>query len=133
MQENKLHGSASIFEQASNDEEKVYASTMDSNLIELDPRFSMFERKEMKKEKKGPLNVEILRPIPDGDFELVPFGEDPTRCFKLGKGIPEPERAQLIVCLRENADLFAWSAADMPDIDPRVAATNFLLILMLAL
>jgi len=65
--------------------------------------------------------VEILRPILDGDFELVPFGDDPTRCFKLGKGIPESVQAQLIACLRENTYLFAWSAADMLGIDPIVA------------
>jgi len=46
--------------------------------------------------------VEILRPIPDRDFELVSFGNDPTKCFKLGKGIPEPARAQLVACLKEN-------------------------------
>ena len=94
---------------------------INSNLIELDPRFTKSERKEHKKEKKDPLNVEILRPIPDGDFELIPFGDDPTKCFKLDKGIPEHARAQLIVCLRENVKLFAWSATDMPDIDPSIA------------
>ena len=70
---------------------------------------------------KDPLNVEILRPILDGDFMLIPYVDDPTKCFKLGKGIPEHTRAQLIACLRENVDLFAWSASDMPDVDPSVA------------
>ena len=121
LQANKLHGSTSIVEQASNNEEKASASTMDSNLIELDLRFSKSERKELKKEMKDPFNVEIPRPIPDGDFELVPFGEDPTRCFKLGKGIPEPARAQPIACLRENSDFFAWSADDVLGIEPSVA------------
>jgi len=65
--------------------------------------------------------VEILCLIPDGDFELIPFGDDPTKCLKLGKGILELARAQVIACLRENVDLFAWSATDMPDIDPNVA------------
>ena len=65
--------------------------------------------------------MEILRPIPDGDFELVPFGDDPSKCFKIGKGLSELARAQLIACLWENANLFAWSAADMPDIDPSIA------------
>ena len=94
---------------------------MDSNLIELDPRFTKSERKELKKEKKDPLNVEILRRIADGDFKLIPFGDDPTKCFKLGNGIPKLARAQLIACLRENVDLFAWSEANMPDNDPNVS------------
>jgi len=121
LQANKLHGSTSLVEQSPTDKVKVVASTLDSNLIELDPRFSMSERKELNKEKKNPLNVKIPRPISDGDFELIPFGDDPSKCFKLGKGIPEPARAQLIACLRENAYLFVWSAADMPNIDPSVA------------
>ena len=103
------------------DEGKTATSILDSSLIELDQRFTKLEWKELKKEKKDALNLEILRPIPDGDFELSPFGDDPTKCFKLGKGIPEHARAQLIVCLRENVDLFAWSATDMPNIDPSVA------------
>jgi len=35
--------------------------------------------------KKGPLNKYILRPIPDGDFELVPLGEEPSKNMKIGK------------------------------------------------
>ncbi|MCI39483.1 hypothetical protein A2U01_0060715 [Trifolium medium] len=30
-------------------------------------------------------------------------------------------RSKLKACLRENADLFAWSATEMPDLDPEVA------------
>jgi len=94
---------------------------LDSNLIELDPTFNKSDRKELKKEKNDPLNVEILRPIPDGDFELVPFGDVPSKSFEIGKELPELVRAQLIDCIRENVDLFAWSAGDMPKIDPSVA------------
>jgi hypothetical protein len=52
---------------------------------------------------------------------LIPFGDDPSKNFKIGKELSELVRAQLIACLRENADLFAWSAADMPGIDPNGA------------
>ncbi|KEH15926.1 hypothetical protein MTR_0433s0050 [Medicago truncatula] len=45
----------------------------------------------------------------------------PRKNFKIGKDLPELVRAQLVAYLRENADLFAWSAADMPIIDPSVA------------
>jgi len=90
-------------------------------LVELDPRFTKEDLKEQKREKKDPLNAKFLRPIPDGEFKLVPFGDDPSKNFKIGKGLPELVKAQLIACLRENTDLFAWSAADMPGIDPSVA------------
>jgi len=63
----------------------------------------------------------LLRPIPDSEFELVPFGDDPSKNFKIGKDLPELVKAHLIVYLRENANLFAWSAVDMPGIDPSVA------------
>ncbi|MCI81088.1 putative transmembrane protein, partial [Trifolium medium] len=60
----------------------------------------------------------IPRPILDGDFELVPLGEDPSSGVKIGTGLPYLARKQLKACLRENADLFAWSAAEMPGLDP---------------
>jgi len=94
---------------------------MDENLVELDPRFTKEDLKEHKREKKDPLNAKLLRPILDGEFELVPFGDDPSKCFKIGKDLPELARAQLVACLRENADLFTWTASDMPAIDPSVA------------
>ena len=118
---------------SSNDEGNVDASTLDSDLIVLDPRFSKSEWKELKKENKDPLNVEILRPIPDGDFELAPFGDDPTRCFKLGKGISEPTHAQLVACLRENADLFARAQLICPVSTPASLVIYSLLVVVLLL
>ncbi|KAK2443504.1 hypothetical protein QL285_014602 [Trifolium repens] len=44
-----------------------------------------------------------------------------SRGVKIGAGLPELARKQLKACLRENADLFAWSAAEMPGLDPEVA------------
>jgi hypothetical protein len=90
-------------------------------LVELDPRFSKEDLKEQKREKKDPLNAKLLTPIPDGEFELVPFRNDPSKNFKIGKDLPELVRTQLIACLKVNADLFAWSTADIPGIDPSVA------------
>ncbi|GAU10075.1 hypothetical protein TSUD_423040, partial [Trifolium subterraneum] len=64
---------------------------------------------------------ESYRPIPDGEFEIVPLGEDPTKGVKIGADLPDLVKRQLKACLRENAELFAWSAAEMPGIDPEVA------------
>jgi len=85
---------------------KAVESTLDSNLVELDPRFTKEDLKEQKREKKDPLNAKLLRPIPDREFELVLFENDPTENFKIGKDLLELVKAQLIPCLRENADLF---------------------------
>jgi len=90
-------------------------------LVELDPKFTKEDLKEQKRGKKDPLNAKLLRPIPDGEFKLVPFGDDPSKNFKIGKDLPKLVKAQLVACLREKADLFAWSAADIPEIDPSVA------------
>ncbi|PNX97956.1 hypothetical protein L195_g022015 [Trifolium pratense] len=64
---------------------------------------------------------EHRRPIPDGEFELVPFGEDPSRGVKIGTGLPDLARKQLKACLRENTNLFARHASEMPGLDPIVA------------
>jgi len=90
-------------------------------LVELNPRFTKEDLKEQKREQKDPLGAKLLIPILDGEFELVPFGDDPSKNFKIGKDIPELVKAKLVVCLCENADLFAWSATDMSGIDPSVA------------
>ena len=41
--------------------------------------------------------------------------------MKIGTGLPDLARKQIKACLRENADLFAWSAVKMPSLDPEVA------------
>ncbi|GAU41009.1 hypothetical protein TSUD_178480 [Trifolium subterraneum] len=90
--------------------------------VELDARTSKKERKQEKKAIKNDLLIkENYRPIPDGVFELVPLGEDPTKGVKIGADLPDFVKRQLKACLRENAELFAWSAAEMPGIDPEVA------------
>ncbi|CAJ2669315.1 unnamed protein product [Trifolium pratense] len=94
--------------------------------IDLDSRFSKQESKDEKKLRKemkedDEASQEHRRPVPDGEFELMPFGEDPNRAVKIGTGLPELARKQLEACLKENADLFAWHASEMPGLDPNVA------------
>ncbi|GAU51110.1 hypothetical protein TSUD_411870 [Trifolium subterraneum] len=94
--------------------------------VDLDSRHSKQEHKEekkLRKEKKegDAASKENLRPIPDGDFELIPLGEDPSRNLKIGKDVPDLARKQLVACLKDNADLFAWSASEMPGLDPDIA------------
>ncbi|GAU52019.1 hypothetical protein TSUD_418360, partial [Trifolium subterraneum] len=89
-------------------------------------RHSKQEHKEEKKLRKDKAegdaaSRDILRPIPDGDFELIPLGEDPSRNLKIGKDVPDLARKQLVACLKDNADLFAWSASEMPSLDPNIA------------
>ncbi|GAU41698.1 hypothetical protein TSUD_94190 [Trifolium subterraneum] len=96
------------------------------SLVDLDSRHSKQEHKEEKKLRKDKKEGDAasrdnLRPIPDGDFELIPLGEDPSRNLKIGKDVPDLARKQLVACLKDNADLFAWSTSEMPDLDPNIA------------
>ncbi|GAU50103.1 hypothetical protein TSUD_374520 [Trifolium subterraneum] len=95
------------------------------SLVDLDSRHSKQEHKEeknLRKEKKegDTARKENLRPIPDGDFVLILLGEDPSRNLKIGKDVPDLARKQQVACLKDNADLFAWSASEMPGLDPDI-------------
>jgi len=107
IQANKTKNSVSESSKPADDKGKAAANILDANLVELDPRFTKEDLKEQKREKKDPLHAKLIRPIPDGEFELVPFGNDPSKNFKIGKDLLELVKAQLVACLRENADLFA--------------------------
>ncbi|GAU18799.1 hypothetical protein TSUD_80880 [Trifolium subterraneum] len=89
------------------------------SLVDLDSRHSKQEHKEEKKLRKDKkegdaASKENFRPIPDGDFELIPLGEDPSRNLKIGKDVPDLARKQLVACLKDNAD-------KMPGLDPNIA------------
>jgi len=74
-------------------------------LVELDPRFTKEDLKEQKREKKDPLNAELLRLVPDGEFELVPYGNDPSKNFKIDKDLSKLVKAKLTVTARFSLDL----------------------------
>ena len=46
--------------------------------------------------------------------------ENPERVTFIGATLEEPLRGKLVKFLQENSDIFAWSAADMPGIDPEL-------------
>ncbi|XP_072073769.1 uncharacterized protein [Arachis hypogaea] len=60
------------------------------------------------------------RPMPNEDLTKVALTEDPTKYTFMGTSISKEEKESLIKFLRQNADLFAWTSADMPGIDPSV-------------
>jgi hypothetical protein len=69
-------------------------------LIELDARTSKKERREEKKELQKELK-EIFRPIPDGEFEIIPLSEDHSKGIKIGADLPDLVKRQLEACLRK--------------------------------
>ncbi|GAU44435.1 hypothetical protein TSUD_129290 [Trifolium subterraneum] len=82
---------------------------------------NMRGQNELIREQNQRIREENYRRIPDGEFELVSLGEDLTKGVKIGADLPDLVKRQLKACLRENVELFAWSAAKMPGIDPEVA------------
>ncbi|MCI71180.1 hypothetical protein A2U01_0092443, partial [Trifolium medium] len=59
-------------------------SVRTSNPVDLDARLTKKEREEEKLKDKEPGTEKIYRPIPDGDFEIIPLGEDPSKGIKIG-------------------------------------------------
>ena len=101
----QIQESVSQSSKATEDKGKAAASSLDANLVELDPRFTKEDLKEQKREKKDPLNAELLRLVPDGEFELVPYGNDPSKNFKIDKDLSKLVKAKLTVTARFSLDL----------------------------
>ncbi|KAL8146473.1 hypothetical protein AgCh_004271 [Apium graveolens] len=58
---------------------------------------------------------------PAEDLVSIPLDpENPERMTFIGATLEEPLRGKLVKFLQENSDVFAWSAADMPGIDPEL-------------
>jgi len=53
--------------------------------------------------------------------EIVNLDLPTGHTLKLGATLPHEHRDVLTPTLTANADLFAWSAADLPRVDPQVA------------
>ncbi|MCI79319.1 hypothetical protein A2U01_0100590, partial [Trifolium medium] len=53
------------------------------NPVDLDARLTKKKREEEKLKDKEPRTEKIYLPIPDGDFEIIPIGEDPSKGIKI--------------------------------------------------
>ncbi|CAL0331301.1 unnamed protein product [Lupinus luteus] len=95
--------------------------------MSLRPHFSKQQAPPSKK-SRGVHMVELdvradegeFRPQPEGEKITLQLGRSPGQVVYLGRTLPAEQRLKLETSLRENRDLFAWSAADMPGIDPSV-------------
>ena len=52
------------------------------------------------------------------DLEKVFAGNDPEKFFQIDSQLPSQEREELTEFLRENVDVFAWSAYEASRVDP---------------
>ena len=61
------------------------------------------------------------RSQPVKDLIPMPVDEvDPNKVVKIASNLYEEVRQHLTSFLRANIDVFAWSASDMPGIDPKI-------------
>lgn len=89
------------------------------------------KRKDMEEVKSNSSPMELYltenpkqygRPKPvDGD-ETIPLGDDPSRTVRVGKNLDEKMKSIILQTLREFQDVFAYTANEMPGIDPSVMA-----------
>lgn len=101
---------------------ETHKSLSHVDIVNLESCFCKDAEDQLKTEKSSSLIIEDpLRPIPDGDFEPVPLDDNLNREVKIKVDLSDLERNQLKACLRENANLFSWRAAEMLCLDLEVA------------
>ncbi|XP_072052144.1 uncharacterized protein [Arachis hypogaea] len=59
------------------------------------------------------------RPKPEGDLEKFRVGDTEEKFTFVNKNLPHELIEPLVKIIRANGDLFAWTPADIPGIDPR--------------
>ncbi|XP_072076753.1 uncharacterized protein [Arachis hypogaea] len=62
------------------------------------------------------------RPEPEGDLEKFRVGEEDDKFTFINRNLPHEMKEPLMKMIRANADLFAWTPADMPGIDPQLVS-----------
>ncbi|RDX95801.1 hypothetical protein CR513_21622, partial [Mucuna pruriens] len=77
-------------------------ATVNALELDLDPRYQY--------EHEGPYPAEELK-----ERQL---GSLPDQVTKIGSAMNHEEESLLVNFLRKNSDMFAWSAKDMPGVDP---------------
>ncbi|XP_072059655.1 uncharacterized protein [Arachis hypogaea] len=60
------------------------------------------------------------RPEPEGDLEKFRIGDTEEKFTFVNRNLPHELKEPLVEMIRANGDLFAWTPADMPGIDPKV-------------
>ncbi|XP_057754925.1 uncharacterized protein LOC130974175 [Arachis stenosperma] len=60
------------------------------------------------------------RPEPEGDLEKFSINDEGEKFTFVNKNLPHELKEPLIEMIRANRDLFAWTPADMPGIDPQI-------------
>ncbi|XP_052181999.1 uncharacterized protein LOC127794788 [Diospyros lotus] len=63
----------------------------------------------------------VYKPQPVEKLEVIRLCESKLeKEAHVGSQLPEKLKHEIVVCLKENMDIFAWAPADMPGINPKV-------------
>ncbi|RDX75345.1 hypothetical protein CR513_44782, partial [Mucuna pruriens] len=88
---------------------------MDQQVIRKCYEESLKSRRRSRRASTNGVHVNILDlDPPQGQEE----GRDPYKKTKIEMSLPKKVEEQLVRLLSENQDVFAWTARDMPEIDP---------------
>ena len=66
------------------------------------------------------------RPEPDGELDEIQIRKELGQTTKINKALSTYLKKDLITLLKSNADLFSWTAVDMPGIDPEFMSHKLL-------
>lgn len=83
-------------------EPRPTASSHNINFANLDPREDFSDQ-----------HLKLIE-----DLKQIQTGKTPDQVTSIGANLSQEEEGTIIELLRNNIDLFAWTPADMPGIDP---------------
>lgn len=63
----------------------------------------------------------VKKAEPNSEHTSEQLGVDPAKAIRIGPDLPNEIKEKLTVCMKDNADLFAYSAVCIPGIPPEVA------------
>ncbi|XP_020239807.1 uncharacterized protein LOC109818687, partial [Cajanus cajan] len=86
------------------DESPTLAHIAQAEITNLDPRAKSHDN----------------RPSPIDELDDLQIGKLTSQCTKISQQLNPELRQQLVAEISKNSDLFAWSSADMPGIDPHL-------------
>ncbi|XP_025679162.1 uncharacterized protein [Arachis hypogaea] len=67
------------------------------------------------------------RPKPEGNLEKFRVGDMEEKFTFVNRNLPHELKEPLIEMIRANGDLFAWTPADMPEIDPQLMSHHLVI------
>jgi len=89
------------------------------NMVYLHPRDEIVHNASSPRNPIGVKDVkDQLRPQPEREAKIIQIRESKDQTIKIGNHLLVDLEQQLIKLLQDNKDLFAWTTANMPGVEP---------------